>query len=148
MPSIIPAYIYTFFATIAVGALLIYASNVSTINIENNAAQQQLKNLAENIAAQSCELVSAATVNNLTIKSTLSIPPTIGNKQYWIQLTNDTSEAWVEVGFGTSPHPTETQTPIPMKASALGDCVSGPGKAFLECYTNDTGTYLELSGGY
>jgi len=148
LPSIIPAYIYTLFATIIVGALLIYASNVSTLNIENTADQQQLKNLAEYVAAQSCELVSAATVNNLTITSTLSVPPNISNKEYWIQLTNDTFEAWVEVGFGTNPYQTETQIPIPMKASASGNYTSGSSKAFLECYANSTGTYLELSGGY
>jgi hypothetical protein len=148
LPSIIPGYVYTFLATIIIGGLLIYASNISTVNIENNADQQQLKNLAEYIAAESCELVSAATVNNLTIKSTLSVPPNIGNKEYWIQLTNETSEAWVQVGFGTNPVPTETQTSMPINASASGNYTSGSSKAFLECYTNDSGTFLELSGGY
>jgi hypothetical protein len=148
LPSIIPGYVYTFLATIIIGGLLIYASNISTVSIENNADQQQLKNLAQYIAAESCELVSAATVNNLTIKSTLSVPPSIGNKEYWIQLTNDTSEAWVRVGFGTNPVPTETQTSIPINASASGNYTSGSGRAFLECYANDTGTFLELSGGY
>jgi hypothetical protein len=148
LPSIIPGYVYTFLATIIIGGLLIYASNISTVNIENNADQQQLKNLAEYIAAESCELVSASTVNNLTIKSTLSVPPNIGNKEYWIQLTNDTFQAWVQVGFGTNPIPTQTQTSIPMNASASGVYTSGSSRAFLECYSNGTGTYLELSGGY
>jgi hypothetical protein len=148
LPSIIPGYVYTLFATIIVGALLIYAFSISNINIKNEADQQQLENLAEYVAAQSCQLVAATTVNNLTIESTLSVPSIIGNKEYWIQLTNGPFGAWVEVGFGTSPHPTDAQTSIPMKASASGDYTSGSGKAFLECYANDTGTYLELSGGY
>jgi hypothetical protein len=131
-----------------VGTLLIYACSISTLSTKNDAEQQQLKNLAEYVAAESCELVSAATVNNLTIKSTLSIPSVIGNQEYWIQLTNDMFKAWVEAGFGTSPHPTETRTSIPMKASASGHYTSGLGKAVLECHANGTGTYLELSGGY
>jgi hypothetical protein len=148
LPSIIPGYVYTLFASIAVGALLIYASSISTVSIRNEAEQQQLKNLAEYVAAKSCELVSATTANNLTIRSTLSIPSIVGNKEYWIQLTNDSAQTWVEVGFGTSPNPTEYRTSVPMRASASGNYTSGWGRAVLECYANGSGTYLELSGGY
>lgn len=147
MPSIIPSYAYTLVASIVVGILLIYAFDMSTIGTKGEAEKQQLRNLAEYVATKSCELVSVATANNLSTSLELDIPPLVGNQRYWIQLGNDSSTAWVESGYGTTPYSSEQQVAIPSEVSASGLYVSDLGTPILECSANSTGTYLQLLGG-
>lgn len=147
MPSIVPSYVYTLFASVAVGALLICFAGLSTINIRNEAEDQQLENIAEYIATKCSDLISAKTVSNVTTTLTLSIPSLVGNERYWIRLANDTSQAWVESGYGTTPQQSERKFPVPFKALTYGSCVSGSGPVILECFAIDTTICLELSGG-
>ncbi len=147
MPSIVPSYVYTLFASVAVGAMLICFSGLSTINVKHEAEKQQLRNIAEYIATKSSELISAKTVNNVTTSLTLNVPSLVGNQKYWIRLANDSSLAWVESGYGTIPQLVEQEVPIPFKVLAHGSYVSGSGAAVLECFANDTEICLELSGG-
>jgi len=147
MPSIIPDYVYTLFASMIVGTLLIYAFSISALNMENEAEKQQLRNLTKYVATKSCELVSLATTCNLSTSLRLSIPLIIGNQEYWIQLGNDSFFAWVESGYGMTPYSAEQQVSIPAKVSASGTYISSSPTAILECYANGTATYLKLSGG-
>jgi hypothetical protein len=147
LPSIIPSYLYTLLASVAVGALLIYTVNVSTLEIKNDAGKQQLSNLAEYVAAKAYGLVSAVTAGNLSASLRLNIPSVVCDQMYWMQLGNDTSLAWVQIGYGTTPSSTEQQEPIRARVSAAGVYASDSGIATLECWTNSTGTYLQLSGG-
>jgi hypothetical protein len=147
MPSIIPSYVYTLMASIVVGTLLIYAFDVSTVGTKNQAEKQQLTNIAEFVAIKSCELVSATTAENLSASLRLDLPPLIGDQRYWIQLGNDSFAGWVESGYGTTPHLNEEQAPIPFEVSASGAYVSDSGSASLNCWTNSTGTFLQLSRG-
>ncbi|MGB8780004.1 MAG: hypothetical protein WCD81_05070 [Candidatus Bathyarchaeia archaeon] len=147
MPSIIPSYVYTLFACIAVGALLIYASSLSSISVKNEADLQELKNIADYVAATSFELVSSTQTNNLTANLMLSIPSTVGNQRYWVQLDNDSFRSWVNIGFGTTPQTSGQRTYIPSEVSAFGDYVSGAGIPVLRCYSDGSATYLEISEG-
>jgi len=130
-----------------VGALLIFASSLSSINVKNDADLQELKNIADYIAATSFQLVSSTQTNNLTTNFMLSIPSTIGNQRYWVQLDNDSFRSWVNVGFGTTPQTSEQRTFIPSEVSASGDYVSGAGIPVLRCYSDGSATYLEISEG-
>jgi len=147
LPSIIPSYIYTLFACIAVGALLIYASSISSISVKNEADLQELQNIADYVAATSFQLVSSTQTNNLTANLMLSIPSTVGNQRYWVQLENDSFRSWVNVGFGTTPQTSDQRTYIPFEVSASGDYVSGAGMPVLRCYSDGSTTYLEISEG-
>jgi hypothetical protein len=147
LPSIIPSYVYTLFACMAVGALLIYASSLSSISVKNEADLQELKNIADYVATTSFELVSSSQTNNLTANLMLSIPATVGNQRYWIQLDNDSFRSWVNIGFGTTPQTSGQRTYIPSEVSAFGDYVSGAGIPVLRCYNDGSATYLEISEG-
>jgi len=147
LPSIIPSYVYTLIASIIVGTLLIYAFDVSTVNTKNEAEKQQLRNLAGYVATKACELVSSATAENLSTSLRLDIPPLVGNQRYWIQLGNDSSVAWVESGYGTTPYSSEQHVTIPSEISASGLYISDLGTPILQCSANNTGTYLHLFGG-
>lgn len=147
MPSIIPSYIYTLFASIIVGTLVICACSLSTLNVRNEAEKQQLLNVAEYVSTKSLELISHAATDNLTSTLRLNVPSLIGDKRYWIQIANDSFRAWVEVGFGTTAQSSEHRTYIPSEVSASGTYISGSGVARLECYSASSGVHLTLSGG-
>ena len=147
MPSIIPSYIYTLFASIIVGALVICACGLSTLNVRNEAEKQQLLNVAEYVSTKSLELISHAKTDNLISTLRLNVPSLIGDKRYWIQIANDSFRAWVEVGFGTTAYSSEHRKYIPSEASTSGTYTSGSGAAILECYSDSSGVHLTLSGG-
>jgi hypothetical protein len=147
MPSIIPGYVYTLFACMVVGALLIMASSMSIANVKNQADLQKLKNVVDSVATEAFELVSQAKTNNLIANVMLDIPISVGNQRYWLRLDNDTFRSWVDIGFGTNPQSNEQRTYIPSMVSASGTFVSGAGFPALSCYRNDSALCLELSGG-
>jgi hypothetical protein len=147
MPSIIPSYVYTLFASMIVGSLLVVTFSLSTVNIKNEAEKQQLTGLSEYVATKSCELLSTIKTNRLAMNLTLNLPSLIGNQRYWVKLENDSYSAWVEVGYGTKPQSTEHRVPVPSDASSSGVFIGGSGSAILECYIQDAATYLKLSGG-
>jgi hypothetical protein len=103
--------------------------------------------LAEYVATKSCQLVSTMEINKLAVNFSLSLPSLVGNQRYWVQLENDSYSAWVEIGYGTTPQTSQNRVPIPSEVSASGEFISGSGSAVLQCYTQDVGTYLTLSGG-
>lgn len=147
MPSIIPSYIYTLFASIIVGTLIIGACSLSTLNVRNKAEEQQLLNVAEYVSTKSLELISHAETDNLTSTVRLNVPSLIGDKRYWIQIANDSARAWVEVGFGAVVYSSGRRAYIPSEASASGIYISGLGVASLQCYSNGSSVHLTLFGG-
>jgi phosphodiesterase/alkaline phosphatase D-like protein len=147
MPSIIPSYIYTLFASIIVGTIVISACGLSTANVKYEVEKQQLSNIAEYVATESLELISHATAENLTATLHLNVPQLIGNQRYWIKVANDSSKTWVEAGFGTTAISSEQLAYIPSEVAASGTYTSGSGAAILECYSDSAGVHLNLSGG-
>ncbi len=147
MPSIIPSYVYTLFASLIVGTIVIAACGLSTVNVKAEAEKQQLSNIAEYVATESLELISHATAENLTSTLHLDVPQLIGNQRYWIKIANDSAKTWVEVGFGTSALSSEQRAYIPSEVVASGTYISGSGVANLECYADGSGVHLALFGG-
>jgi len=130
-----------------VGAMLTVAFSISALSIKQEAEEQQLRSLAEYFATESCELATMTTADNSTANLNLDVPSFVGNQRYWVQLGNDSSSAWVEIGYGTIPHATMRQVLIPTKVSASGTYISGSGPAILQCYRQETAICLNLSGG-
>jgi len=147
VPSIIPSYVYTLFASLIVGTIVISACGLSTVNVKSEAEQQQLSNITKYVATESLELISHATAENLTSTLRLDVPALIGNQRYWIKIANDSARTWVEAGFGTNAISSEQRTYIPSDISASGTYTSGSGPAILECYADSAGVHLTLSGG-
>ena len=147
MPSIIPSYVYTLFASIIVGTIVISACGLSTANVKHEAEKQQLSNIAEYVATESLELIAHAKAENLTSTLHLNVPQLIGNQRYWIKVANDSAETYVEVGFGTSATSSEQLAYIPSEATASGTYISGSGAAIIECHSDSAGVQLTLSGG-
>jgi len=145
MPSIIPGYVYSIFAALIVGAIIVYACSISTLNVKNQANNQQLKNIDEYVATQSLTLLSQTTENNQNATRFLDIPSSIGNQRFWISIANDSSGAWVESGFGTTVSSKNSQINIPANVDASGYFMSGSGRAILQCYFENQTATLTLT---
>jgi hypothetical protein len=145
VPSIIPSYVYTFFALTVIGALLICTFSAFAVSVKQDVEVEQLQNLLEYMAAESCELISTTTTNNSTVTASVTLPPRVGEKRYWIQLRNDSSRAWIEGGFGATPVQTSLTVFLPGPVAASGLYISGYGFADLECQVQGTCTFLNLT---
>jgi hypothetical protein len=103
---------------------------------------KQLRNLMTYMAAKSTDLLTLSSTTNATTKATLQMPTAIGNKQYWLQLRNDSRHAWLEGGLGNAPlEETQLRIYLPEEASATGYYIGGYGTASLECQMS-AGTFL------
>jgi hypothetical protein len=141
MPSIIPSYVYSIFAALIVGAIIVYACSIATTNVKNQANIQELKNIDAYIATQSLTLVSHTTPEYQNATQFLDIPSSIGNQRFWISITSDSSGTWVNSGFGTTANSNSLHMSIPANVEAAGSFISGSGRAKIECtYANQTAT--------
>ncbi len=147
MPTIAPSYLYTFLAMIAVSTILVlsFMTYVSALRISSEAGQ--LSNLMDHLAAESTDLLTLALVTNTTIETFVQMPTLIGEKQYWLQLRNDSSTAWLEGGFGNQPiDGAALRVYLPQEASATGSYIGGYGAARLECEMNAGYLRIRLAG--
>jgi hypothetical protein len=143
--SNIPSYVYSLFAALIVGTILVSSCALSMANIRNEAENQQLSNIAEYVATQSLTLIAHISGNNQSITQLLNVPSQIGNQIYWISIGNDSSGAWVQSGFGTIVNPSRPHVPIPAQIAASGFFISSFGRAFLQCYSDNQTVILTLT---
>ncbi len=144
MVTIIPSYIYSIFAALIVGTIIVSSCSLSMINIKNEAESQQLANIDEYVAAQSLTLITHVTEDGQNTTQFLDLPSQIGNQEYSICIANDSSSAWVESGFGAAVQ-SQPQIYIPAEISASGTFISGWGRAFLQCYYQNQTVILTLT---
>jgi hypothetical protein len=147
MPSIIPTYVYSLFAALIVGTLIVCSCSLSTLNIRNEAKNQQLANISKYVATESLNLLSYTTEENQNTTHFLDLPVQIGNQIYWVHITNDSSGAWVQSGFGTTVTSSQTQICIPANVVASGTYISSYGRPFLQCTSENQTVTLTLIGG-
>jgi len=147
LPSIIPSYVYTLFASIIVGTLVISMVGLSVANVKSESEGQQLSNIAEYVAVKSLQLTSSSQAGNLTSTTRLDIPSLVGNQRYWIKIQNDSIRAWVEAGFGDAALSSDKRAYIPADLAASGTYVSGSATAYLQYVSGGAGAQLTLYGG-
>jgi hypothetical protein len=146
LPSIAPSYLYTFVALIAVSSLLVSSFMAYANTLRVSSEVKQLENLMNYVAAKNTELLTLASTTNAATEAYLQMPTTIGDKQYWLQLRNDSKEAWLEGGLGNTPvEETELRIYLPKEASATGYYIGGYGAARLKCYVNAGVLQIQLS---
>jgi len=146
MPSIIPSYLYTFFALILVGTILIGTFGSFAVSLKQIPEEKMLKNIVDYVAAESMELINYITTvsGEATVKAVLNIPSTINHKQYWLRLNTNSEYAFIEAGFGAIPTQAHYKVYLLTNVSASGEIVGGFGRALLACQRTDSGIYLSL----
>jgi hypothetical protein len=120
---------------------------LTAANVKADAEKQQLSNIAEYVATKSIEVMSNPHSDNFTLTTSLVIPPLIGNQRYWIRIQNDSSNAWVEAGFGSTVASSEQIAFIPSEVSATGACLSDSRNPSIKYQLNSTGSFLRIFGG-
>jgi len=137
LPSITPSYLYTFVALMAVSSLLIFSFMAYAEALRVSSETRQLKNLMDHVAAKSTELLTLTLATNATSETFLPMPTSIGNKQYWLRLCNNSDKTWLEGGLGNIPiEGTELRVYLPKETSATGHYIGGYGAVHLKCYSN------------
>ena len=144
MVTIIPGYMYSIFAALIVGTIIVSSCSLSMLNVKNEAENQQLANVDEYVAAQSLTLVTHVTEDGQNATMFLDLPSQIGNHEYSISIANDSSSAWVESGFGATVQ-SQPQIYIPAEINASGTFVSGWGRPVLQCYIENQIVTLTLT---
>lgn len=145
MVTIIPSYLYSIFAALIVGTIIVSSCGVAMVNIKNKAENQQLANIDEYVAAQSLTLISHVTVDGQNVTQFLNLPSQVGNKEYWVSIVNNSINAWIESGFGTGVTENQPEVYIPAEVSASGSFISGWGRPFLQCYLVNQTVTLTLN---
>ncbi|MCJ7559303.1 hypothetical protein MUO79_01630 [Candidatus Bathyarchaeota archaeon] len=146
MPSIIASHIYTMVALAVVGALLIATFNSYTTSLKTTSESEQLKNLLSHVAAKGNELLTITATTNSSTRISIPLPATIGQKQYWLRIRNDSSNTWIEGSLGQIIEKTEpNRLFLPKGTSASGYFVGGYGSAILESYMNGSTPQLNLT---
>jgi hypothetical protein len=129
--------LYTFVALIAVSSLLVFSFMAYADTIRGASEAKQLKNLMDCASAKATELITLVSTTNATTEAYLQMPTAIGNKQYWLQLQNDSSEAWLEGGLGNVPvEGAKLRVYLPKEAIATGHYLGGYGAARFTCTVN------------
>jgi len=83
-----------------VGAILTF-SFVSYVNPLRGISEiNKLKEVLNQVAAKAEEATSVITECDSTLRVVIQLPLTIGDRNYWIQFTNDSSRIWLEGAFG------------------------------------------------
>ncbi len=148
MPSVIPGYVYTLFASVIIGTLVITTCAFSVAGIKHEVEEQQLYSIAKYVATKGVELTSQNRAENFTAIVHLDLPPMIGNQRYWIQISNDSTRAWAEAGFGSTVISGQKRVDIPVEVAASGTYLSGSASsAFLQYASGVDGASLMLYGG-
>ncbi|MCW4001033.1 MAG: hypothetical protein NWE93_12420 [Candidatus Bathyarchaeota archaeon] len=133
MPTIVPNYVYSLFAALVVGAIVVYACATAVGAMQSRAQTQQLTNIEQYVAAEALTLLSHTNQNNQTSSCYLDLPCSVGNKPYWISLETDASGAWVHSGFGSYVQSVSYGVYVPAEAEASGSFVGGSGRPMLQC---------------
>lgn len=120
---------------------------LTVANVKSDAERRQLSNIAEYVATVSMGVISNPPSDNFTLTVPLVIPPLIGNQRYWIQIQNDSSNAWVEAGFGSIVVTSKQMAFIPSEVSASGSCLSDSRNPSIKYQLNSTYSYLTIFGG-
>jgi hypothetical protein len=144
MVTIIPSYVYSIFAALIVGTIIVSSCSLSMLNLRKEAENQQLANVDEYVAAQSLNLIAHVTEDGQNTTQFLDLPSQIGNQEYSISIANDSFNAWVESGFGSFVQ-SQPQIYIPAEVNASGTFVSGWGRPFLQCYCQNQIVTLTLT---
>jgi uncharacterized membrane protein len=137
---------YAFFALIAVSSILISSFAAYAITLRTIPEVEQLRNLLESVAAKGCELVALTAATNCTSETVIQLPPSIGNRRYWVRLREESSRVWIEGALGEIHGESSTnRVYLPKEVSVSGNYSSGYGQAILECRLIDSITSLRLS---
>jgi hypothetical protein len=138
-------FIINSFTLALVSTLLIssFATQISTLSVTSELSE--LKSVLNYVATEGNHLLALVTATNSTANLALHLPPTVGNKDYWIRLDNNSVNAWVEGGLGSSAVEAQYRVFFFTQIYANGKVQGGFVLTVLSCFMNGTTVQLQLS---
>jgi hypothetical protein len=107
---------------------------------------KELRKLMNYVSAKAVDLTTLAIATNASAETFLQVPSSIGTKQYWLRLQNDSARTWLEGGLGNVPYDeTDLRVFIPNEASANGYYLAGHGAVQLSCNVTDEIPHVTLT---
>jgi hypothetical protein len=147
MPSLIPTYVYTLFAALIVGSIIVVGCSTETIGVKNQALSQQLTNIDQYVATKSLALINQAVASGQNTTESLNLPSEAANQVYWVWLVNAGLGAEVKSGIGAvAVCNDQNGVAIPAQVSSSGVYVSNSGRAYLQCLVENQTVVLTLMG--
>ena len=147
VPSLIPTYVYTLFAALVVGSIIVAGCTMETSGVKNQALNQQLTNIDQYVAAKSLALINQAVESGQNSTEVLGLPVEVSNQIYWVCLLNGESGALVKSGVGEVAVATGGGgVAIPAQVNASGVFVSSSCTAYLQCFVENQAVVLKLMG--
>jgi len=139
-------YLQSFLALTMVGVILTATFSAYANSLTQSSEAIKLRDVLHQVAAKATAALDALTEDNATVKVVLSLPLKIGNKDYWIRISNDSSSAWVEGGFGSifAESEQEFRVYLPKKVFASGKFEGGYQLAQISCVMNGSIPQLKL----
>ena len=134
MPSQATSYFYTIVAMGVVALMITNAFKIQVAGLEAVSDRQALREILEAVATEATELIAFTEATNATAKVSLQTPTLIGDKEYWIRLHSDATEAWVEGAFGEpwTGNP-DFRVELPRGVDASGTFRGGFGTLMMNC---------------
>jgi hypothetical protein len=134
MPSQATSYFYTIVAMGVVALMVTNAFKIQVGGLKAVSERHELREILEAVASEATELIAFTEPTNASAKISLHTPTLIGDKEYWIRLYSDASEAWVEGAFGDpwvgSP---DHRVELPRDIVASGTYRGGFGTLMMNC---------------
>lgn len=131
---------------IAVSSLLIFSFMAYANALRVSSEAVQLKNLMNNVAAKCTELSTITLTTGAMTEVYIEMPTTIGDKQYWLQLRNDSAKTWLDGGLGNIPmNEADMQIYLPKEANASGYYIASYGSVCLKCHLDNGVLQIQLA---
>jgi len=147
MPSKSIDFLFSLLTLSAVGMILTASINSYCGSLKASSEDKELESLLENMRSEVLYALLILSEDNATLTLDIKMPPKIGDKYYWIRMSNDSSSAWIEGGFGIS----ETaeyrcRVYLPRNIRVSGIFESQYATARLVCYLSDSTPTVILGG--
>ena len=102
MPSKSIDFLFSLLTLSAVGIILTASINSYCGLLKASSENEELKALLENMRSEVIYALLILSEDNATLTLDIKMPHKIGDRYYWIRMSNDSSSAWIEGGFGIS----------------------------------------------
>ena len=100
MPSTSTSFLYSLLTMMIVGLILTSSVAQYVGPLRSISEEKRLIEILVQTGSKVEEALVMAIEHDATASIVFRLPSTIGNRHYWIRLTNDSSSAWLEGAFG------------------------------------------------
>jgi len=140
-------FLHSFLALSIVGVILTGAFASYVGSVKQSSETEKLEEILRMVGSKVAYALMVLTENNASLILRFKMPTKIGERYYWIRISNDSSSSWVEGGFGIT---SRAENPdyriyLPRRIHAAGAFESRYGIAQLNCSLDGSAPRIKLS---